>query len=126
MQLQPHGITTTGTGTLAPSRPEAAAAAPAPVRAQAPDAAQQADQAGKTGKPASPTEVDKALDSINKTMKSLSHSLEFSVDNDSQRQVVKVIDPETREVIRQMPSQEALEIAKALDRLQGLLIRQQA
>jgi len=29
-------------------------------------------------------------------------------------------------VIRQMPSAEALEIAKALDRLQGLLIRQQA
>jgi flagellar protein FlaG len=71
-------------------------------------------------------EVESALDSINKTMKSLSHRLEFSIDEDSQRQVVKVVDPDTKEVIRQMPSKEALEIAKALDRLQGLLIRQQA
>ena len=32
----------------------------------------------------------------------------------------------TNEVIRQIPSEEMLEIAKALDRLQGLLVKQKA
>ncbi|MFC6521248.1 flagellar protein FlaG [Undibacterium arcticum] len=40
--------------------------------------------------------------------------------------MVKVVDQRTQEVIRQMPSPEALEIAKALDKMQGLLIRQKA
>ena len=40
--------------------------------------------------------------------------------------IVKVVDRETREVLRQMPTQEALEIAKALDRTQGLLIKLEA
>ena len=40
--------------------------------------------------------------------------------------VVRVIDKQTGEVIRQMPSKELLEIAKSLDRLQGLLVRNSA
>lgn len=96
-----------------------------PAAARRAESAEQAKDAQKAGKEGG-RDVESALDSINKTMKSLSHRLEFSVDEDSQRQVVKVVDPDTKEVIRQMPSKEALEIAKALDRLQGLLIRQQA
>jgi flagellar protein FlaG len=40
--------------------------------------------------------------------------------------VVKVIDRETQDVIRQIPSQEMLDLAQALDKLQGLLIKQKA
>jgi len=40
--------------------------------------------------------------------------------------VVKVVDKETKEVIRQMPSKEVVELAKALDKLQGLMIKQTA
>lgn len=76
--------------------------------------------------PPSAQALSKAVDSINEAMKNLSNRIEFTIDDDSKRQVVKVIDPDTREVIRQMPSEEALAIAKALDRLQGLLIKQQA
>jgi flagellar protein FlaG len=76
--------------------------------------------------PQSAKAVGHAVDSINQAMKSLANRIEFSIDEDSKRQIVKVIDPDTKEVIRQMPSEEALQIAKALDRLQGLLIKQQA
>jgi flagellar protein FlaG len=72
------------------------------------------------------SQLDDALHNINKSMQSLSQEIQFSIDPDSERTVVKVVDQRTQEVIRQMPSVEALEIAKALDRLQGLLIRQQA
>lgn len=37
-----------------------------------------------------------------------------------------MIDRQTKEVLRQMPSEEALAIAHALDKLQGLMIKQKA
>ena len=75
-----------------------------------------------------PTEnqVSQALKNINNLLESRSQDLEFSVDSASARTIVKVVDKNTQEVIRQMPTQEALEIAKALDQLHSLLIRQTA
>jgi flagellar protein FlaG len=92
--------------------------AAAPV--QTVNAVQQSAEVPKMG------DVENAVKKINEAMKALSPNLEFSVDSDSNRQVVKVVDQETNEVIRQMPTPEAIEIAKALDRLQGLLVRQKA
>lgn len=70
--------------------------------------------------------LGEAVKNINKTLQDLSQNLEFSVDNDSARTIVKVVDQQSGEVLRQLPSKEVLEIAKALDRLQGLLISQKA
>lgn len=72
------------------------------------------------------SEVNKAVSEINKMVQSASQNLEFSVDSDAEEVVVKVIDQQTKEVLRQIPSVEALEIAKSLDKLQGLLIKQEA
>lgn len=71
-------------------------------------------------------DVKQAVSEINKAMQFMSRQLEFSVDTDSERTIVKVIDQQTREVIRQMPTKEALEIGKALEKAQGLLIKQTA
>jgi flagellar protein FlaG len=70
-------------------------------------------------------QLPEALKRINTVLQIRSPDLEFSID-DSARTIVKVIDTTTQEVIRQMPSKEALEIAKALERLDGLLIRDKA
>lgn len=75
---------------------------------------------------ASTDQVAQALKSINAVLQTRSQDLEFSVDNDSAQMIVKVTDKTTHEVIRQMPTKEALEIAKALDRLQSLLKPQTA
>jgi flagellar protein FlaG len=37
-----------------------------------------------------------------------------------------VIDPSNNELIRQIPSEEMLAISRALDRMQGLLVKSQA
>lgn len=71
-------------------------------------------------------QVAQAVKDINKSLQSASRSLEFTVDSDDKKIVVKVIDQQTREVLRQIPSEEAIEISKSLDKLQGLLIKQQA
>lgn len=71
-------------------------------------------------------QLAQAVSQLNQTMQSHASDLEFSVDKDSHSTVVKVVDQKTKELIRQMPSVEALEIAKALDRMQGLLVNQKA
>lgn len=71
-------------------------------------------------------EVAQAVKSLNKAMQQQAQNLEFSIDSDTDRVVVKVVDKSTHEVLRQIPSEEALQIAKALDQASGLLIRQKA
>ena len=59
-------------------------------------------------------------------MKHFSIELNFSVDSDTKQIVVKVMNPQTGELIRQIPSEEALKLAKAADSLQGLIISTKA
>jgi flagellar protein FlaG len=68
-------------------------------------------------------EVAQAVKNLNKSMQAQAQDLEFSIDEDTSRTVVKLIDKSSGEVLRQIPSQEALEIAKALDQSIGLLIK---
>src|SRR5471030_3230771 len=71
--------------------------------------------------------LDQALDKLNKSPQASAQGLEFSIDPDSKRTVVKLVDQNTKEVLRQIPSKEALAIADALDTTsKGLLIQQTA
>lgn len=70
--------------------------------------------------------LKQATEMINKVIQSLSRNIEFTVDEETKENVVKVMDTETGELIRQMPSEETLAIAKALDKFQGLIIQQKA
>lgn len=85
------------------------------------------DTANSTGG-AEPTskELKSAVDKLNQSMTASAQDLEFSVDEDSKRTVVKLVDRNTHEVLRQMPTKEALEIAKSLDKAMGKLIDSQA
>lgn len=93
-----------------------------------------AARAARPPEPAAPPEppaptaeqLQQAVKNINTVLQARSQDLEFSVDSESERLIVTVTDKDTKEVIRQMPSKEAMEIAKALDHLQSLLIRQTA
>jgi flagellar protein FlaG len=113
-------------GNTAQAAAPMAAEKPAPS-APAPAAPTQSADALKPAEPApSAAQVSQAVKSINTVLQVRSQDLEFSVDPDSARTIVTVTDKNTHEVIRQMPSREVIEIAKALDHLQSLLIRQTA
>lgn len=71
-------------------------------------------------------ELKQAVDAINHLLKPVNSNIEFSIDQDSGRTLVKIIDTETDTVIRQTPSVEVLAIAKELGKLQGLLLRDKA
>ncbi|NMG32176.1 flagellar protein FlaG [Aromatoleum evansii] len=76
--------------------------------------------------PPSSDDIIRALDEVREAVKPVAQSLHFSLDQDTGRTVVKVMDTETNEMIRQIPSEDILKIAQAIDKLQGLLIKQQA
>ena len=72
------------------------------------------------------SELDTAVEKIQQFVNTTASDIKFSIDEDSGRTVIKVIDRETKDVIRQIPSQEVLDLAQALGKLQGLLIKQKA
>lgn len=126
MSIQPTGLTPART---VDRSTDAAPAQPQAARSAANSAATSVDTRAAVEQSAavpSQAELKDAVDNINKSMKALSQSLEFSIDEDSNRTIVKVVDQSTKEVIRQIPTPEALQIAKALDTVQGLLIKQTA
>lgn len=77
-------------------------------------------------KEASIEAVEAAVKELNDFIKPASASIQFALDEDSGRTIVKMVDTETNEVVRQFPSEEALAISKALDRLQGLTVHTKA
>lgn len=71
-------------------------------------------------------QLDEAVKAVNDFVNAINNSLEFSIDDDTGITVVKVVDVETKEIIKQFPSEEVLSIAKALDGIKGLLVQQKA
>jgi flagellar protein FlaG len=63
---------------------------------------------------------------LNDYMQNLNRSLQFSVDENSGDTVVKVIDSDTEEVVRQIPSEAILKIRNAVAEYRGILLETQA
>jgi len=70
--------------------------------------------------------LEQALREINHSLRGWSTSLQFEVDSDTSRVLVRVIDTETGEVIRQIPSEEVLHMSKELGKLRDLAFRASA
>jgi flagellar protein FlaG len=75
---------------------------------------------------AAPEQLQKALEALKQAVPIKSNALQFSLDDSSGQTIARVVDSETGEVIRQIPSKELLEIAHAIDKMQGMLLKQKA
>lgn len=71
-------------------------------------------------------ELSKAMEAVQKQIATVANNLQFSVDGDTGQTVVRVVDVITKEVIRQIPSEEFLALSKNLEKLQGLFLKAQA
>lgn len=74
----------------------------------------------------SPEVVEQAIDKLNEFVSATNAQVVFSIDGETNQQVVKVVERDTDKVIRQLPSAEAVQIAKVLNKLQGLLVQEKA
>lgn len=76
-------------------------------------------------------EVDKAtlanaVNKLNELVAPALQSVQFKMDDESDRVIVQVVDTATDKVLRQIPNEEVLAFSKTLGRLQGLVVREQA
>lgn len=72
------------------------------------------------------SELEEATKAVNEFVSPINSAIQFALDEDSGATVIKVIDIATKDVIRQIPSEEMLSIAKAIDKVKGLLVQQKA
>jgi len=66
-------------------------------------------------------QVDALVKELNDTIRIINTRLSFSVDKVTKKTVVKVMDADTQEVIRQIPPEEMLRIAARITELLGVL-----
>ena len=88
----------------------------------------------ETGEPPAPSKPDSppsaldpnalksALNNLSVHVQNLQRSLQFTVDQNSGDTVVKIVDAETHETIRQIPSEELLAIAERLRSAAGVFV----
>ncbi|WP_286975922.1 flagellar protein FlaG [Pseudomonas sp.] len=70
--------------------------------------------------------VERAASSIQGFVQNIQRDLNFELDDSSGRVVVKVIDTYSGDVIRQIPSEDALKLAESLDAARSLLFKAEA
>jgi flagellar protein FlaG len=95
-------------GVVVPALPGAAAAAQAPAA------------------PPTASVVDAAVTAANAVLRSVSNAVEFEYDPDVNVTVIRLVDTSDHQVLRQIPSPEMLEIARALERMQVMLVHNKA
>jgi flagellar protein FlaG len=80
----------------------------------------------RSGDVAQVEKLESAISQISDFVQNFQRDLQFSIDKESNRMVVKVVDSETQEVIRQIPSEETLRIVEHLDSPESLILNEQA
>lgn len=76
-------------------------------------------------KPA-PQQLQQALEKLKQAITTKASALQFSLDETSGEPIARIVDSDTGELIRQIPSEELLEIAHAIDKMKGMLLKQKA
>ena len=99
---------------------------PAKPKAPEPKPASGVPASEQPGAQARRIAVQRAAEQIDRKLAESFSDLRISVDDTLNRPVVRVVDSNSGELIRQVPSEEALRIAKRLDALSGVLLRDKA
>lgn len=69
-------------------------------------------------------ELSEMLEIVNEKLKSSNAVISFSVDPDTKMVVTTLLDSRTNEVIRQIPNEAVLEIARSLDKIAPILVQE--
>lgn len=82
--------------------------------------------AAEPAEEATPAQVETAVQAVNAALETRSISLQFEIDKDTDKVIVKVVDQTNGVVIRQIPTEEVVRIAKVMGKAPGMLVSQQA
>ncbi|HEY9192422.1 MAG TPA: flagellar protein FlaG [Methyloversatilis sp.] len=76
--------------------------------------------------PLTSDQIEKTVDEIRRHIEPVAQNLLFTIDKDTGKTIVRLIDSSTKEVLRQIPSEELIAIARALGKGQSGLIERKA
>lgn len=71
-------------------------------------------------------QVESAVSTIHEFVQSVRRNVNFTLEDASGRVVVKVTDASSGDIIRQIPSEEALQLAESLEEVRSLLFKAEA
>jgi len=93
-----------------------------------PETQENADSKVQTGNDVkvSQDDIKEAISDIKDQLGAIGRQINISVDDDLDIVVIKVINKDTEEVVRQIPSERLVEIAKTLEDNMGLLLQEEA
>jgi flagellar protein FlaG len=74
----------------------------------------------------SPAQITDAMHKIQQAVQPSQAELSFSVNKESGKTVIRVVDSTTKELIRQIPSEEVLAMAESLDHQAAYLVKAKA
>ncbi|MDQ0085893.1 flagellar protein FlaG [Variovorax boronicumulans] len=80
------------------------------------------DAAADAKDDATPVQVEQAVHQVNEAFALREVGLQFEVDKDTDKVIVKVVDRASGEVIRQIPNEDVVRIAKLMSDGSGLLV----
>jgi flagellar protein FlaG len=86
-------------------------------------------QSDTDNQPTAPIEratLEQAVAKVSEELKTHDTNLKFEIDDSTDRVIVKVIEKDSGEVIRQFPPKEVLNLAKYFNSSKGLLLKEQA
>lgn len=92
----------------------------------APDTSPTPQSSGPAAGGVDSKQLDAALAKLRQAAQVSSSDLNFSVDKETGKTIIRVTDQSTGQLIRQIPSQELIDIAKSIDQMRGILIKKQA
>ena len=75
-----------------------------------------------SGRAMDPDRMAEAQEAVNAVLEHLNVQLKLSVNRDLEQVVAKIVDRDTGEVVREIPPEEMLEMAKRLEEMSGLLL----
>jgi flagellar protein FlaG len=86
-----------------------------------------ADPSTSTPEPAPTIEkLEQAATRVKDVLRGTTSRLEIEIDSDSHKAVIRILNGESGDIIRQIPAQELLDLAKYLDEPKGLLVQERA
>jgi flagellar protein FlaG len=78
------------------------------------------------GDAVNPVEISQAVNRLNEHVQNISRDLEFTIDEELNKTIITVYDSETEEIIRQIPSDEVLALARFLESEGSVIMKTKA
>ncbi len=121
-------ISSVSTSAVSASRAGVRSPALPPASGSSAQAVSQSSSPAASGAASAPAPVDlsKAVEQIQGYLRDSGKNLSVSFDDSADRYVTRVVSSDTGEVVRTIPSEEVLEVARAINEKLGGLINQRA